>query len=186
MNRRMWLCLFALAPLAAVTVAMRPVADDAVVTRPIVSWSGPRSAIAESEFVLITTRDQWRDLWSRHTGGKGERLVAHGSGQVIPEIDFGRHMVVAYFRGSDVNSDGEIVKSIHETDDAVVVRFDSYSFQTAGFGGDGGAASVTPYGIWLLPRIEKPVIIEENVQNLKAGEPVWRERHRFEALRKVW
>ena len=186
MKRRMWLCLFAFAPLAAVTVATRSVEDEPTVIRPIVSWSGPRSAIDKPEFHLITTRDQWRNLWSRHVDDKGERLVAHGSGLVCPEIDFGKHMVVAYFRGTSTNSDGEIIKSVHETVDAIVIRFDSFSFQTAGFGGDGGAVTVTPYGVWLLPRVEKPIIIEENVQNLKAGEPQWRERHRFDAPRKIW
>lgn len=182
MKRRFLLCLAALAPLAAAPLIIT--SDDPPTTTPIVSWFGPRSAIDQTEFHLITTRDLWRDLWTRHLAGKGEHRVAHGSGLIFPEVDFSRYMIVAAFRGASTNSDGLVVKSVHQTDEHLIVRFESYSFQTAG--PDGGAASVTPYGIWLLPRVEKPIILEENIQNLKAGEPIWRQRHRLDAPKKVW
>ena len=56
------------------------------------------------------------------------------------------------------------IDSVEEREDAIAVRFDDISFQTEGR--DGGAVHVTPYAFIVLPRSKKPVVLEENVQNL--------------------
>lgn len=152
--------------------------------KPAVSWSGPRSKIDQREFHRVRDAAAWAVLWKRHTGDDAPKLIAHGSGILVPEIDFDRYEVIAFFRGSSTNNDGEVVESVARIGEIVRVRFDSYSFQTASFGPkpDTGA-KVTPYGIWVLERTDGAASVEENAQGMKNGAPEWKERHRFEAVK---
>ena len=38
---------------------------------------------------------------------------------------------------------------------------------------------MTPYGFFVIARKEKVLVVKENVQNLKRGDPKWKERARF-------
>ena len=54
-------------------------------------------------------------------------------------------------------------------------------YQTAG--PDGGGKRATPYGIFVLPRSDKELVVEEGVRTLKNEPPKWNELARFTALR---
>ena len=70
---------------------------------------------------------------------------------------------------------------IEEVEGGRRLRFDSSTYQTASMTGEDAGVSVTPFGLWIIDRAGGPVVVEENVQNLIGGEPVWRERARLEA-----
>ena len=46
--------------------------------------------------------------------------------------------------------------------------------------GAGGGERVTPYAIYVLPRLNKPVVIEMNTQDMIGQPPVWTEQARFD------
>ncbi len=43
-----------------------------------------------------------------------------------------------------------------------------------------GADRATPYGMFVFPKTDKPIVLEENVQGTIGAPPVWKERARFE------
>ena len=61
-------------------------------------------------------------------------------------------------------------------------RFDDRSFQTAGPAPEGGRVRARPYGIFVLPRSDKALVLEENIQHLKNEPPKGREVARFKPL----
>jgi hypothetical protein len=145
---------------------------------PLVSLHGARSSVAKLRYERITTKKDWDKLWSEHTAGSGAKNhVVHSS---TPTIDFKRCMVVAVFSGPAWNCDGHYVKSTSDEGSFLRMRFDSYTYQTAG--PDGGGQRVRPFGIWVLPRSVKAIILEENTQGLIGKPPIWKERKRWPAL----
>jgi len=100
-------------------------------------------------------------------------------------VNFDKCMVVAIFQGKSWNSNGVTCYSVQDQGDTVLFRFDEDTYQTmsAEPGGNGGGVNVTAYGIFVLPRTTKPLIIEENVQNVIGQPPNWKERAKFDALK---
>ncbi len=146
---------------------------------PFVQWAGAESA-HESGFVLVRDEAAWRAMWGGHTGKEaaaGGAMNRHAA----PEVNFDRCMVVAFFRGPATNEDGEVVREVAEVGGAVRVRFTSDTFQTASFDGSGGAVKTTPFGIWVLPITDQPIVIEEGTMELKDRPLEWREVKRFAA-----
>jgi hypothetical protein len=144
--------------------------------KPIVSFIGADSAIADRRLVRIGDADAWRALWTEHRGERASRNAFDDP--VAPEIDFDHNIVIANFRGDGWNCHGDFIVSLKERADDVLLRFDSRTFQTAG--PDGGGIRVRPYGIWIIPRFDKPIVVEENVQGLIGRPPKWKEQARFE------
>lgn len=144
--------------------------------RPYVAWSGPDSRIDKGEYLRVANADDWRRLWARHMG-----LVDAGGlyGPTIPEVDFDQCMVVAVFEGTTMNTRGVTVVSVTEEKDRLLLRYDvqARSYQS-GVPGD----RVTPFGIFVFPRCDRPVVIEEDTQSIKNEAPEWKERARFERL----
>ncbi len=145
---------------------------------PAVQWSGPDSAIEELRWERVRSPEAWRNLWAAH---RGERASLAAQGWVLaPEIDFERYEVVAYFRGQSANNNGERASAVFVREGVNVLRFDSASFQTASFDGEDKGVAGRAFGIWVIERSDRAIVVEENVQGLIGGEPVWREVMRFE------
>jgi hypothetical protein len=148
--------------------------------QPLVSFIGSYSAERLAGITLHTDQESWEKVWARH---KGEKVEKDSYGEAIaPEIDFSACVAVAIFGGQAVNSRGLYVVGIEESPERVLLRFDSRSYQTASFGDkpDRGNA-VTPYGLFVIPRTAKPLVIEEDTQGLIGQPPIWTERARFPA-----
>jgi hypothetical protein len=124
----------------------------------------------------VASSQEWETLWQEHAGKAQKNQPA----SAVPQIDFAQCMVVAVFQGASVNSRGVNCVSVGETASAITVRFVRDHYQTTN-----GFDDVTPFGIFLLPRSAKPLILEENVQNLLNGPPVWKVQARFELLAAV-
>jgi hypothetical protein len=155
-----------------------PVDDQPVRSiAPYVTWTGSYSARTKVGFLRITAEAEWAKVWQVHRGDQVERdSYKEATG---PQIDFKNCMVIAFFAGQSWNTRSEALNSVDEFNDRVRLRIDPVCYQTEG--PDGGGERVTPYAIYVLPRIAKPVIIEINTQDLIGAPPVWTEKARLEA-----
>jgi len=145
---------------------------------PAVQIVGHNSKITDKRFVLVQDERTWRELWSEHTG-----VAAAGppTRYEVPMVDFARYMVVGSFNGAGTNTDGQIVQSITPGDGGVRIRFETSSFQTASFGpGPDKGVKTSCFGLWVIDRTDKPIILEKARQGLKADPVRWVEVKRFE------
>ncbi|MFN0133361.1 MAG: hypothetical protein ACKVW3_12645 [Phycisphaerales bacterium] len=141
---------------------------------------GHDSKIMTPRFVLVRDQPAWDALWAEHTAAalKEGAMRRHAA----PKIDFARFMVVGVFGGAVTNTDGEVAQSVTVTDDQVRVRYESSTFQTASFGGNGDSGVKTsPFGLWVIEASKSPVVIEEGRRGLKDSPLSWKEVKRFDA-----
>ncbi len=147
-------------------------------TRPLVTLTGADSHVKERSYYRITSEDEWITIWQRYKGAKeskGYDLFCNPLG--LPNIDFEKCMVIAVLQGSGWNSAGLTAVAVLEAKDGIVLRFRDKFYQTGG--PHGGGKQVAVYGFFVLPRSNKTVVLEENVQNYKGRPPVWQERARL-------
>jgi hypothetical protein len=143
---------------------------------PYVSLSGKHSKITERGYLKITTQKAWTKLWLRHVGKPPvERYNEYYNPAGRPLVDFGRCTVLAIHQGKTVNTAG--VKIVGAVDEEILVRV---RFSNKGYQTKGGFDQVTAYGMFVLPKTDKPIVLEENVQGYIGGPPIWKERARFE------
>jgi|GEM_PF-6323601 len=139
---------------------------------PVLQWSGYDSKIADRRYLLVTTPDQWKALWIEHTGITP--TFAPPERHTIPIIDFTRFCVVAAFDGSGINTDGLVADSIVTSDRDVRLRFTTSSFQTMGRASDdGGAITSKSFGIWIIERTTKPIVLERDATRVKDDPASW-------------
>lgn len=147
--------------------------------RALVTLTGASSK-AERGVELARTEPNFIRLWQRHIGAKetGE-YNAHYNEIGLPVVDFDRCMVVAIFEGDTWNSAGFSVHSIFERSGRLILRYEAKSYQTSG--PDGGGRQASPYAFFVLPRFDKEIVMERNVQRLIRGGPVWKQQASFPA-----
>lgn len=123
------------------------------------SWSGPNSGVKKARAEILTTEDQWKKTWAEHDPAAE-----------LPKIDFEREMVLAIFDGDSWNSRGFYVHELLVGDNAAtIIRVDETTYQSMGEGN-----RVTPFGIFVITRTERPVTVEENVQGIIGKPPQWK------------
>jgi hypothetical protein len=147
-------------------------------TRPLLVLAGADSKVEKSAYYRVSSEESWQHIWLSHLGKtEADRFREH---MPIVQIDFKKCMVIAIFKGAASNSRGLNIMSIDEHEDTVSLRFYDMSYQTAG-GLAGGRVPVTPYAFVVIPKSDKLVLIEENIQSLKEKPPVWNQRARLKA-----
>jgi len=147
---------------------------------PAVQFVGQDSKIAQPRFVLAKDEDAWLKIWTEHTGAAaGQSPPAR---HAAPKVDFSRYMVVGIFDGAGVNTDGLIAQSVLVRDDVVRIRFETSSFQTfsSGPGRDQGVKT-SCYGMWVIEKSDKPIVLERGMQQLKNQPMQWKEVKRLDA-----
>jgi len=155
--------------------------NAAAIVRPCVTITGADSKVSERSYHRITSEEDWTRVWQKHKGQKeGGEYDLYYNPLGLPVVDFDRYMVIGIFQGSGMNSAGLNAVSVSEEQDRIVFRFKNRYYQTAG--PDGGGKEVTVYGFFVIPRSAKSVILEEDVQGLIGGPPVWKERIAFPKL----
>jgi len=143
--------------------------------RPCVVLTGADSLVKSPGYVRVESEKEWASVWHHHKGvEETKEHDAFFNPLGLPGIDFDRYMVIAVFCGSGWNSAGVTVASLTEERERLLLRFQGKWYQTAG--PDGGGRPACAYGFLVLPRTEKTVVLEENVQHLIGGPPVWKER----------
>ena len=85
-------------------------------------------------------------------------------------------MVVGIFTGKQLGKGGIFLASISDEGGLVRLRFEYMLAETR------DQQVVFPYGIFVLPRPSKPIVIEENVSDF-GQQAVWKERQRLPGSR---
>lgn len=152
--------------------------------RPLVSFVGADTRIEKTDYLRITTRDAWIQLWLAHTGKPGTP-AEYGSPlnpSGAPEIDFAQCMVVAIIRSPGSAVAGIKVVSVIERPDAVIFDYDIMAYQFTE-GVSGVSAPGNAFGYFVLPLSRKPLFLRCNITASMSRIPaVWQEQRRFEAL----
>jgi hypothetical protein len=174
MIRQVKLPMVLIASLMPILAAAQP---QPAVTKPLVTLAGANSRIESPTYLRITTAKDFQATFMQHLGKEAKDFNDHYNPDGFPTINFDRCMVIAVFAGKSWNSVGMYASQINDNENQITVRFDHRSYQTSG-----GADAVVPYGFFVVPRSDKAVILEENVQQYIGGEPVWKERARFQAI----
>jgi hypothetical protein len=149
--------------------------------KPHVTFSGAHSRIDQAAVERIISPEAFQALWLRHLGEPDASFDEFYNSHGMPIVNFRQCMVIAVFAGERQNCAGVHVEAILDQDEQLVVRVVSRYYQTAG--PDGGARKVAPFGIFVLPRTNKPVVIEEGHMHLKTDPYTWKEIARFDALK---
>jgi hypothetical protein len=153
-------------------IATPPLARVASV--PLVVLSGNDSRVKQLAYSRISSSKEWDKTWLNHLGMKDEAIF-----RPALEVDFDRCCIVAVFMGEYVNTCRLVVESIRDVGNATVMRFDHVSYQT----GD-KPDRVRPYAFIVIPKTDKPIVLEENVSSNIGGPPVWKEVVRLSAKKK--
>lgn len=169
--------LYAMMLWAAASLILAPglrAADAPAAAKPLLVLTGADSKAEQAGFFRAESADELKAHWLAHLGLKAEEAFRQRS--PVLDVDFDRCMVVVLFQGRKTNSRGLDVLGLEESDSALTLRYDDRSFQTAG-----GVVNVVPFAFVVLPKTNKPVVVEENVQNLKNQPPKWKERAKLAA-----
>ena len=116
----------------------------------------------------IESEKAWEALWLKHQTGKKERGNSVPNSFTFCEVDFKKYMLLAVFQGFGVNRSGYEVHSITEEKDRLVIRVLPNNFQTLF-----ELSKTTAWGVFVLPRSTKPVVIELDTKSLTADPPKW-------------
>lgn len=167
--------------LAIIAVALACIGGSAIADdvsdrdRALLVMSSNDSHIATQDFRRITSAEMWSKTWLEHLGLDGDTIY-----RCFMEINYDRCMVVAVFGGNKTNLCGYEVDSVQEQEERILVRFIDIDYQTAG--PDGGADQVTPYAFIVLPKSDKPIVLEETVRSMVPGQALlWTEVAQLEA-----
>lgn len=137
-------------------------------------WSGPESGVTEQCYLRITSRKEWKRLWRRHCD------------KWTPRIDFEKQMVVAVFQEQGHNNNGVLPVSLDEDEHRVRLRFNNRGYCTQlpgrGTGSEPPETKVTPYGIFVIPRSSKSLVLEEDARRYHRSPCLFRERARFPGI----
>ncbi len=176
---------------AAITCVGNPATQPAQEQKALVEFSGAHSKIAQRAYLRITSLKEFRDTYMRHLGKEPSLFDEYYNENNVPTIDFERCMVIAVFQGAGWNSAGVRVVSIIDEPNRLVVRFDERTYQTSSDFTTNGRLNtdvkdagnkVTAYGMFVLPRTEKAVVLEEDVKQYKHPPSVWKEVARFPSI----
>lgn len=148
---------------------------------PAVQLIGHDSKVHTSCFVLAQDEVAWAKLWAEHTGtGASDTPPTR---HATPKVDFSKYMVVGAFGGERTNTDGQRVLRVLEDEENFRIQYEATTFQTSsGLGGKvDSAVKTTPYGLWVIEKTAKPVVIEEGIQRSKNSPIEWKVVEKFES-----
>lgn len=145
--------------------------------RALLVLTGHDAQIAAPLYTLARSQEILNKEWEQVMGDGGPR-AAQGW-PLVPDIDFDRCEALLIAGGPSTNTNGYRVVDVIEFDDAVIVRVEAYSFQTASFDGRDRGVPANPWALILIPNTPKTILIEENVQSLIGRDPIWEQRNAF-------
>ena len=144
--------------------------------KPLLTLYGRNSKITETKVLRVTSEKEWKALWMKHKTGSPDPKVVPGDLEYA-ELDFGKVMVIAVFEGEASNCAGYTAHSIREDRKRITVRLRAHKYGSAG-----ETPATQAWGILVLPRSGKEIVLERDVRSEKKGPPVWKEWKRFPPL----
>ncbi|RYF50930.1 MAG: hypothetical protein EOO38_04465 [Cytophagaceae bacterium] len=138
---------------------------------PLVALSGTDSRIVKPSFKRITSDKEWANLWQQHTGKTASEYYDQSH---MPRVNFDNCMVIAIFSGSSLSNDGVSALSVTEQPEKVVLRYSNRYLQIEmpDAKTKKKAAINGAFGMFVLPRSTKPVVLEEAFITRKGKPPV--------------
>jgi len=127
--------------------------------------SGGNSTIKEQRCVRVTSPAEWTALWAAHSP----------SNTPPPQVDFDQEMVVGVFQGRGYNCTG--MNPVHVLDCQ-----DTLEVFVRGQGYQGKAYPATAYGIFIVPKSAKRLLVKDNIQGLIGAPPLWKQIAELDAL----
>ena len=151
---------------------------DVPAFKPLQSFHGQYSKINEEKLLRITTEREWRSIWAEHTGG-----IAEPVSEIKP--DFHDQMVIAIFQGASGLCNGFEIESAIEKKDCIAIRVRALTFQfNLSSDSDANAINSQAWGIFILPRSDKKVLVERDQQIEFSEPPQWVRWKTFPAISK--
>jgi hypothetical protein len=144
--------------------------------RPLAEISGAYSKIATRFYITVTSEKEWNRIWAKHTG-QSDAVLSAGGTQL--HVDFDRYMVVAVFQGEQQYNLGVVAQSIDEGMDKLTFRFTNKWVSAENGVPSHTGNPYTPFGIFVIPRVLKEVVMEEAVYGAKGQAPTYAVRARF-------
>ena len=140
-------------------------------------FTGHTSALASFQAVRCASQEVFDEQW---VAGMGDDVTPRGA----RVADAARHRLrtvrsTASVRGNRTNTNGYRVLELVEAPDAVTVRLEDISFQTASLDGEDHGVPTRPWALILVPRTARTIFIEDNAQRLKNGTVQWTRRAAF-------
>ena len=180
---------FAFGSIAIAAGSLGFAADLPRKVKPVVVWTGTDNKQTKESFARCCSRKDWQATWNAHCGQEKTADLP-----TCPEIDFDSYMVIAVIRRTSRIHVSEIL----EEKGCVRVRYQPWGNQIV-FAPDpdsgifkiveGGRGELDPnkpytlgFAFVVLPKANKAVVLEEDVQGRIGKPPVWKERAKFPAL----
>jgi len=144
--------------------------------RPLAEMSGAYSKIATRFYIAVTSEKEWNRIWAKHSG-QSDAILSAGGTQL--HVDFDRYMVLAVFQGEQPYNLGVVAQSIDEGMDKLTFRFTNKWVSAENGTPQRTAIPYTPFGIFVLPRVLKEVVMEEAIYGSKGQAPTYTVRAKF-------
>jgi hypothetical protein len=144
--------------------------------KPLLTLYGRNSKITAMKVLRVTSEKEWKALWMEHKTGSPDPKILPGDLEYA-ELDFGKGMAIAVFEGEASNCAGYSAHSISEDRERITVRLRAHQY-----GSVGATPATQAWGILVLPRSGKEIVLERDVRSHKIGPPVWKEWKKFAPL----
>jgi hypothetical protein len=149
--------------------------------RPLMTLHGRSSKITTQRVLRVTTEAEWEALWAEHKlGSPAPKTLPRDFEHA--ELDFARVMVIAVFEGEGVGCGGYTAHSVTEGPDRLTVRLLAYAYQT-GFAPGILVPPTQGWGLLVLLRSRKAVVLERDIRVLIRHPPKWEKWKTFPSLR---
>jgi hypothetical protein len=146
--------------------------------KPLMTIYGMHSKITKQRVARITLAEDWRALWSEHVG-PAKRLAGGDDVEHI-EPDFDRVMAIAVFMGKGAYVPFTL-DSIVETSERIMLRKRNIGQRSGAFTPDLDANS-QPWGVIILPRSNKEIVLQYDVRSEMDAPPKWKDSEKLPAL----
>jgi hypothetical protein len=162
--------LFLLCAIGLAFVSSPPNAQAATYkgNQPLLALTGRKSKVLAPGYHRIETAEAWKALWMRHQTGKSKPDTAPENLHHV-DVDFDRCIVIAVFQGDGSSCEGYEVDSIQESASRILVRVRAHHVQT----GQGYVHESEAWGVFVIPRSRKPVVVELDTRSLIRSPPKW-------------
>ena len=175
-NLLLFLVVVAVSWLVSPWLSTTPGEEKEKAVKPLLALDGRESKNTKAGYHRIESSEAWKALWLRHnTGTEKPDKIPVAMPQA--EVDFSRCMVVAVFQGKGELCDGYKVHSVLETDENITVRIQARYFAV----GETTAPKTAAWGIFVLPRSTKRLLVELDTKSDKIDPPKWTKVAEFKA-----
>jgi hypothetical protein len=167
--------------LTVASLALSPVfaGDTPPKVKPVIVLTGTDSKQDKRSFARCLSKEEWRAIWHKQHGWDN---------RTCPEVDFDSYMVLAIFHGKESLNTGLDIYEVLKEKDRLRVRYQPRWYQVGYIRPptkqDLERELTRSFAFVVLPRFEKEVQIEEDVQGILGKPPVWKERGKLAPIKK--